>query len=238
MMIGKNNINYIQYGEGEDVILLHGWGQNIEMMKPLGDKIVNKRITIIDFPGFGESAEPATAWNIDDYVNALEELIEELKINNPILIGHSFGGRVAIKYASARKVRKLVLLGSPCIRHERKSLKESALKKLKKLPLMDKLGEYMKQYIGSEDYKNATPIMRETLVNVINEDLSEYAKKINIPVLLIWGSLDTAAPLEDAKELEKILPDSGLVVIDGCSHYAYLEALDYVSSIINNFVEV
>ena len=58
MKIGKNNINYIQYGKGSDVVLLHGWGQNIEMMKILGDKILNHRITIIDFPGFGKSPEP------------------------------------------------------------------------------------------------------------------------------------------------------------------------------------
>ena len=66
------NINYIQYGEGKDIVLLHGWGQNIEMMKPLGDPLSNKyKITIIDFPGFGESEEPKTAWTIDDYSEML-----------------------------------------------------------------------------------------------------------------------------------------------------------------------
>ncbi len=59
------NVNYIQYGEGKDILLLHGWGQNIEMMKPLGDNFSNRfRITILDFPGFGESDEPQTAWTL------------------------------------------------------------------------------------------------------------------------------------------------------------------------------
>jgi len=238
MNMGKNNINYIQYGEGEDVILLHGWGQNIEMMKPLGDRINNKRITIIDFPGFGNSPEPDSVWTIDDYVNSLEDLINELKIINPSIIGHSFGGRVAIKYASKNKVNRLILFGSPCVREIRKNNKEKILKTLKKLPLMNSFGEYMKKYIGSEDYKNASPLMRNILVNVVNEDLSDDAKNISNPTLLIWGSLDTAAPLTDAKKLENLLQDGGLVVIDGCTHYAYLEALDYVSNIVNNFLEV
>lgn len=238
MNMGKSNINYIQYGKGEDVVLLHGWGQNIEMMKPLGDRIIDKRITIIDFPGFGNSPEPDSVWTIDDYVNSLECLVKELKIKNPILIGHSFGGRVSIKYASKNKVNKVILFGSPCVRTMRKSTKEKVLKTLKRLPLMNNLGEYMKKYIGSDDYKNASPLMRNILVNVVNEDLSEDAKMITVPTLLVWGSLDTAAPLEDAKKLENLLPDGGLVVIDGCTHYAYLEALDYVSNIVNNFLEV
>ena len=70
--IKETDINYIQYGEGRDVILLHGWGQNIEMMKPIGDPLSqNHRVTIIDFPGFGESSEPKTAWTVDDYSDIL-----------------------------------------------------------------------------------------------------------------------------------------------------------------------
>lgn len=234
--IGKNTVSYIQYGEGDDVVLLHGWGQNIEMMRPLGNNILGKRITILDFPGFGESSEPDEVWTIDSYVLFLEEFVQKLNLKNITLIGHSFGGRVAIGYASKNKVEKLILLGSPCVRHERKSTKEKVLKTLKKVPFLNGLGEYMKNFIGSEDYKNASGVMREILVSVINQDLSENAKKINAPTLLIWGSADTAAPLEDAKELEKILKDGALIVLDGYTHYAYLEALPQVSNIINTFL--
>ena len=93
------NINYIQYGHGEDVVLLHGWGQNIKMMDPLGKNITNKRITILDLPGFGSSMEPDFAYNISDYASLLHDLLTELGICNPTLIGHSFGGRVAIYYS-------------------------------------------------------------------------------------------------------------------------------------------
>ena len=230
--------NYIQYGseKGKDIVLLHGWGQNIEMMMPLGNNLPNYHITIVDFPGFGKSSEPKTSYTIYDYVEWLEELLKQLNIHKPIIMGHSFGGRVAILYASRNPVEKLVLFGAPCIRHEHKSLKESILKSIKKMPGMNKLGEYAKKYIGSPDYRNASPIMRETLVNVINEDLSNYAKKIECPTLLIWGTNDTEAPIEDARELESLLIDGGLVELPGLTHYAYLEALPQVINILTNFL--
>lgn len=230
------DINYIQYGEGKDILLLHGWGQNIEMMKPIGDNFSDRfRITILDLPGFGQSDEPQEAWKISDYELMLEEFIKKTNIKKPIVIGHSFGGRLAIRYSAINSVEKIVLFGSPCIRKEEKlSIKVKALKTIKKLPGMNNIGEYMKKYIGSRDYKNASPVMRQTLVEVVNEDLSKYAKEIEEPTLLIWGENDTEAPLEDAKELEKIMIDAALIVLPG-THYAYLENLPQVVNILNNF---
>ena len=236
--INNVNVNYIQYGEGKDVLLLHGWGQNIQMMKPIGDNLCsNHRITIIDFPGFGESDEPSTPWSIDDYSLLIENLVRELNIRKPIVMGHSFGGRVAIHFSANNPIEKLVLFGSPCIRENKKlPLSTRILKKLRTLPGMDKLGEEMKKYIGSRDYKAASPIMRQTLVNVINEDLSSYARKIEEPTLLIWGEVDTEAPVDDARELEKIMTDAALIILPG-THYAYLENLGQVINILNSFLK-
>lgn len=232
------NINYIQYGSGSDVVLLHGWGQNIAMMKPIGDRLQkNHRITILDFPGFGESEEPKTALTVYDYCEILEELLKKLKVKKPVIMGHSFGGRIAIIYASRNEVEKVVLFGSPCIRKEVKpSLKLRMLKSLKKIPGINKLEGFAKNHMGSRDYKNASEVMKKILVNVVNEDLSECAKKINAPTLLIWGDRDTEAPVEDAKELEKIIPDAGLIVLPNSTHYAYLENLPQVINILNNFL--
>ena len=223
------SINYIQYGEGNDIVLLHGWGQNIEMMRPIGDNFQNRfRITILDFPGFGESEEPKEAWTIEDYELMLEEFLKKVNVKKPIVIGHSFGGRVAIRYSARNPISKLVLFGSPCIRiQEELSLGVKILKKLKTLPGLNGLGEYMKKFIGSRDYKAASPIMRQTLVNVVNEDLSKFAREIEEPTLLIWGTNDTEAPLNEAKELEKIMLDAALITLPG-THYAYLENLPRV----------
>ena len=231
------NVNYIQYGKGKDILLLHGWGQNIEMMKPLGDAFCDKfRITIIDFPGFGQSEEPKEPWTIDKYSLMLEDLVKQLGIKKPIVMGHSFGGRVAIRYSARNSIEKLVLFGSPCIRIQKElPLKVRVLKKLKTLPGMNKIGEFMKQYIGSRDYKAASPVMRETLVEVVNEDLSKYAREIEEPTLLIWGEQDEEAPVEEARELEKIMMDAALIILPG-THYAYLENLARVITILNSFI--
>ncbi len=232
------SVNYTQYGEGKkDILLLHGWGQNIEMMKFIGDAFSDRfRVTILDFPGFGESEEPPVPWKIQDYSLLIEELVKKLHIKKPIIMGHSFGGRVAIHYSSHHPIEKLILFGSPCVRLQKKlPLSTRILKKLKTLPGMDQIGEKMKKYIGSRDYKAASPIMRQTLVYVVNEDLSEYAKQIEEPTLLIWGDHDDEAPLEEAKILENLMYDAALIVLPG-THYAYIENLSQVVAILNNFI--
>jgi len=234
--VRKIKINYKQYGSGTDIVLLHGWGQNIQMMDPLGNYLkANHKITIVDLPGFGLSDEPDFAYSVYDYVELLKDLFDELSIVNPILIGHSFGGRLSIIYASKYSVSKVILFGSPCVRHEYKSTKQSILKALKKVKVLSPIANLMKKFIGSIDYKKASPMMREVLVKTVNEDLSECAKKITCPVLLIWGEDDRAVPVSEAKELDDLLKDSALIVLPG-THYCYLENLHQVINILNNFI--
>lgn len=232
------DINYIQYGEGKDVILLHGWGQNIEMMKPLGDKLSKKhRITIIDLPGFGETPEPKEELTIYDYNEIIEEFVKKLKIKKPIIIGHSFGGRISMIYSSRNDVDKLILFGSPCIVKQKKpSLKVKILKFLKKVPIINKLEGFAKKHIGSRDYKNASDMMRKILVNTVNADLSDCCRKIKCPTLLIWGDNDTEVDVEEAKKIEEMIDDAGLIVLPNSTHYAYLENLNHVVNILRNFL--
>lgn len=233
------DVNYIQYGKGKkNVVLLHGWGQNIQMMDPIGKRLENiATVTIIDLPGHGESSEPKKALTIYDYCDIVKELLDKIKIKKPILIGHSFGGRVSICYASKYGAEKLILLGAPCIRKNTKvSTKTKVLKGLKKVPGLNKLEGFAKKHMGSRDYRAASPVMREILVNTVNEDLSECAKKIDCSTLLIWGDNDTEAPLEEAQELEKIMKDAGLIVYEGGTHYTYLEFINPVCNVIKTFI--
>ena len=233
------DINYIDYGEGENtIVLLHGWGQNIAMMQPIGDKLKkNNRIIIVDLPGFGQSEEPKTIWTMYDYVECIHTLLDELKVENPILIGHSFGGKISLIYASEYKVKKLILFGSPFKKEIKKlSIKTKVLKSLKKVPLLKNLEGYAKKHIGSRDYKNASEIMRKILVEHVNLDITEEVKKISCPTLLVWGTNDTEVPLERAYELENLIKDAGVVEYEGCTHYAYLERLDQTLRVIKSFI--
>lgn len=241
MNIDSININYVQYGnkKGKNIVLLHGWGQNIEMMDPIGKRLEEDfYITNIDLPGYGKSEEPKKVYTIYDYYETIKKLLNKLKIYNPILIGHSFGGRIAIVYAAKEKVDKLVLLGAPFKKSTKSdTLKVKILKFLKKVPIINKLAPYMKTKIGSRDYKNATPIMRDILVNTINEDLEKYLREIKIPTLLIWGTNDREASIEDAKYAEDIMEDAGLVIFEGCSHYAYLERISQTINVLKSFLK-
>ncbi len=227
-------VNYIQYGKGEDVVLLHGWGQNIQMMEPLGKNLLDFRITILDLPGFGSSQEPNFAYTISDYTELLKEFLESVDVKNPILVGHSFGGRIAISYASKYQIQKLVLFGTPFKVRQKKNLKLTILKNLKKIKILEGLADKMKKHIGSSDYRAASGVMRQILVNTVNTDLTDCAKQIKVPTLLIWGENDTEVPVSEAKELEQLIFDAALIILKG-THYCYLENLNHIISILTNF---
>lgn len=222
------------------LVLLHGWGQNTEMMQPVGKfyrDIYN--VLIVDLPGFGESEEPPYAWSIYEYVSFLKELFDSLLIKKIILIGHSFGGKISLVYASKYPVEKLVCFSSPyCKELKKLPWKNRLYKKLKKIFFLRFLANIMKNYIGSTDYKNATETMRGVLVQTVNLDISEDVKKIKCPTLLIWGSLDTAVPIQRAYELEQMISDAGVVVYEGATHYAYLERLQDVHRVLDYFFEI
>ncbi len=240
MKIMDVNLNYQRYGniEGKTIVLLHGWGQNIDMMKPIGDRFTKDfDIVIFDLPGFGHSSEPKEFFSCYDYVELIHKALEELKVEKPIIIGHSFGGKLGLLYASKYETEKLVCLASPfCKEIQKVTMKAKLLKTLKKVPLLNKLEDFAKRHMGSTDYRNASGVMRNILVGHVNLDIKEDIKKIKCPTLLIWGTNDEAVSIERAYELEKLIKDAGLVVYEGCTHYAYLERLGQTISVLKSFL--
>ncbi len=234
------SINYDFYDNKSDtnLIYLHGWGQNIQMMNPIAKPFIKTcNVLIIDLPGFGLSDEPEDVWSIFDYAEMVHELSKKLKMNNPIVIGHSFGGKITIAFASKYKTKKIVLLASPYkISRKTKSVKTKILKGLKKVPVLKRLEPWAKNMLGSTDYKNASEMMRKILVKHLNLDLTKDASKIDCPTLLIWGTNDNDAPYENALELEKLISNCGLVTYEGCTHYAYLERLDQTNNVLRSFI--
>ena len=240
MKIMDVNLNYQRYGniKGKTIVLLHGWGQNIEMMKPIGDRFTKDfDIVIFDLPGFGSSSEPKEFFSCYDYVELIHQALEELKVEKPIIIGHSFGGKLGLLYASKYETEKLVCLASPfCKEIQKVTMKAKLLKALKKIPVLNKLEDFAKRHMGSTDYRNASGVMRNILVGHVNLDIKEDIKKIKCPTLLIWGTNDEAVSIERAYELEKLIKDAGLVVYEGCTHYAYLERLGQTISVLKSFL--
>jgi len=245
-------INYIKKGEGKTVLILPGWGATTDTYMPITQAVFRyANVFCIDFPGFGGSEEPKESLNLDNYVEIVKEFIKKQEIKELDLIGHSNGGRVIIKLMSQKdldfKVNKIILIGSAGIVHEQnksQKMKTKAYKGIKKVleikplkPIFSGVIEKTKKHVGSTDYRNATPVMRETLVNLVNEDLREYLPKIKVPTLLIWGTKDIETPIEDGELMEKLIPDAGLVKIENGSHYVFLENGPYVNKIIETFLK-
>ena len=250
ILIGDINVNYFTMGEpssDEAVVMLHGWGANIKLFENSAKLVSEKFYTVApDMPGFGETPEPPKAWTVDDYTDFIIEFIKKLGLKRVILLGHSFGGRVIIKLVNRKNlpftVTRLILVDSAGIRPEKNDeqlKKEKIMKTGKKLlSFSPKLLNFFQSMVGSADYKAATPLMREVLVNVVNEDLSHLLPSITQETLLIWGTLDTATPITDAEKMEQLIPEAGLARIEGVGHYSFLENPVVFEAILESYLEL
>lgn len=231
-------VNYIDEGEGKIVLLLHGWGANITLYQSIIDTLKQgNRVIALDMPGFGKTPEPSEPWCVDDYVDFVLQFIASFPIERLSVVVHSFGGRVFFKM-NARKglpftIERAVLIDSAGILPKKTFRQKMSLRcyKLGRVFMSTKVMHFlypdavenMRRKRGSSDYNNATPLMRATLVKVVNEDLEPLIHLVKCPVLLIWGDLDTATPIEDARRMEELIADAGLVVCEGAGHFSYAE---------------
>ncbi|MCF0205166.1 MAG: alpha/beta hydrolase [Muribaculaceae bacterium] len=239
---------YTVNGSGEQpAVLMHGWGCTHSTLASI-EQVLTPKYTVynVDFPGFGDSSEPQSVWGVDDYTRLIEKFIAAEGITNPVLLGHSFGGRVGILYASRNAVSRLILVDAAGIK-PRRSLKYyckvysyKAVKHV--LTLFGSAGEKMlnayRGKVGSSDYSNSSPMMRAILSKTVNEDLTDRLPLIKCPTLLIWGEADTATPLRDAKLMEKLIPDAGLVSWPGVGHYSFLERAPHTAAVLRSFLKI
>lgn len=236
-------------GEGEAVLLLHGWGCTHEIFKSLAGTLSAKyKVYSFDFPGFGASQEPSEVWGVEEYTHMVETFVAENNIKAPSLVGHSFGGRVSLLYSSRNETTRVVLVDAAGIKPKRswkyyykvytykcaKWLCNAFLPKEKAEQTLNKF----RKSAGSSDYNNATPMMRRILSKVVNEDLKHVMPTIKAPVLLFWGDRDTATPLADAKYMEKHIQDAGLVIAHGTGHFSFLENPGLFTSVMKSFFKI
>lgn len=242
-------LRYDDEGEGEPLLLLHGWGCESSVWNGIRPILAKHfRVISVDLAGFGRSDEPQSVWGIEDYTRSIEALTKEIGAQRPILVGHSFGGRISILFASRNAASRVILADSAGIKPRRplsyyyKVYSYKAMRRL--LPLLvggnraRQLIEQRRAKSGSADYNNASPMMRAILSKCVNEDLCSVMPKIEAPTLLFWGDRDTATPIADARRMEQLIPDAGLVVAQGCGHFAMTENFPLFAASVTRFLNI
>ena len=247
LRIDQLSIEYTASGSGQDVLLLHGWGVDSAVMEPLRKHLAEVCHAVsVDLPGFGKSDPPKTAWSVYDYADHVEKVIAALDLKNPILLGHSFGGRLSIILGSRGVASRLILTDAAGILPKRSwkyYVRVYSYKAAKKIfsfgplrPLKDKALRFWIKNNPSSDYAQAQGVMRQIFVKVVNEDLQPVLSQIQVSTLLLWGDRDTATPLTDGQLMEKLIPDAGLVVFTDCGHYPFLEQPGRYYSVVDYFI--
>ena len=245
-------------------VILQGWGTSLDMYDSVAAAINDVyRVVQLDLPGFGDSDEPPEAWNVDAYADFLCVFMEKLGVRNAVLIGHSYGGRMIIKLAARAaesgtenvsanthipfEIEKIILIDSAGVMPERswqqklKVMRFRALRNfLTSAPVHALFPEVIDYWIskqGSEDYRNASPVMKKCLVMAVNEDLKHLFPDVKQETLLVWGDADVDTPISDAHIMEEMMPDAGLAVIEGAGHYSFLEQPVLFRTIIRTYLD-
>lgn len=244
-------VAYIDQGEGPVVLLLHGWGAPAATYRLIIDHLSSRfRVIAPDLPGFGESQEPDEAWTPARFAEFVRHFARALHIEEAVLIGHSNGGRIALHLLTEEcpfTVKKAVLMDAAGIKPRRgfsyyyKVYTYKAARRFFSLPgirtLFPNAVEKARQRHGSADYRAASPVMRQSMVLAVNEDLTKVLPQVTASVLLIWGECDTATPLADGQKMERAIPDAGLVTLAGAGHFAFAERWGQCSRVLDVFLK-
>lgn len=245
-------------GAGEQVLLLHGWGPSSVTLEkhllPLGRSLQkNHEVTMLEFPGHGSSGMPGDQWGVEQYAEWTLSLMDQLAMRQPVIIAHSFGGRVALWLAARHpeRVKVLVLTGCAGLRSKPgiQSTVRSYLFKFGRLgldamALVPKLKskrqawlDALRREFSSDDYMATPALLRGSFSRIVRQDLRPLLKDIPHQTLLVWGEEDSATPLWMGKVMKKGLQNARLLVYQGDDHWAYNNQLPRYVTACESFLE-
>ena len=246
--VGDLDTHFTVWGEGRPIVLLHGWGTSAESLGTVAKALEDRfRVYALDLPGFGWTPSAATVWGTWEYASYVEAFMDRVNISVASLVGHSFGGRIALALAAKwpDRVKSLVLVASAGIRPRRGPLfrmKVGAAKLARQmfsLPMWGRLGERviaeLYQRMGSRDYRNAGAL-RATLVKVVGEDLRGILSSVRTPTLIIWGDRDQEVPFSSMEIMTRGIQGSRLEVFEGAGHFPFVDSPDRFGRLVREFL--
>jgi pimeloyl-ACP methyl ester carboxylesterase len=248
IIVNQLALEYQDQGTGQVMLFLHGWQDNLHTFDHLIPLLPGYRLVRLDLPGFGLSQLPPLTWTLKDYAECVQTFVQKLKLEVAVVVGHSFGGRVALKSISTHLIspQQLVLIGCAGVA-QRNTLRNSVFKVLAKVgkalvfipPFI-----FWRKQLRAALYRRAgsdyltTGALKDIFMRVIAEDLSGAAQQVVTPSLLIWGAEDAATPLVEGQRLATLMPQAQLKVISGAGHFVHVEQPAAVAQLIQEFLAV
>lgn len=244
-------INFKTIGSGEPLLILHGWGGSHHSWAKVQAILVDKgyRVIVPDLPGFGDSQEPQKPQTVGNYSDFILKLVDKMNLSSFFLLGHSFGGRVAIKFTkqNPQRVKKLILCDASGVKLELDSKAKivSALSRFGNALFSKRIfSEFKKSaksvfhfFLRHKDYVRVQGVMRETLKLVIAEDLSHELSAIKVQTLILWGEKDNMVPLKAAYIFKEKIVNSELKIFPKIKHNPHRQIPDELSEIIDQFLK-
>jgi len=226
--IDNLTVHYKIAGKDPAILILHGWGSKSDRWMQVAELLSQNNFSVVvpDLPGFGKSGAPSFAWSTEDYCNFVEQFVQKLGLQNFFLLGHSFGGGIAVVYASKfrTRVKKLVLFASAVFRRKtaRRTLFMIIASIFKVFSFAPFYGLFRKAFyrfiVRKSDYPYTSGVMKEIYKKVIGNDLSSYLSSIQMPTFIIWGDRDDVIPPANAYLIQQKIKNSQIAIMPGGDH--------------------
>jgi pimeloyl-ACP methyl ester carboxylesterase len=245
-------------GEGRPVLLLHGWGPaSVTLDKhllPLARQLQGQyEVTMLEFPGHGASGLPGDTWGVAEFAAWTLKAMDQLALKKPVIVAHSFGGRVALHLAAHHpdRVSSLVLTGCAGLR-PRRSLKgwvrtrifQAGRLGIQALGLIPAIADKSKDWLASlrlafssQDYLATPETLRGSFSQIVRQDLRPLLPDIQQQTLLVWGELDSATPLWMGQAMAREMPHARLLVYVGDDHFAYHNQVARFANAVDTFLQ-